>query len=137
MRCQRCASERLATVQSHASDMHDVQIGERESASYYLPYDLGIGGGDDLRMTYCLRCGQIQGNFPLPLCALEIAQTETETESELDRLRRENAALTKLYGVAACLRQHPVPFDDHFALVGAVDACRQVLEPPIDEDDER
>ncbi|HSX22556.1 MAG TPA: hypothetical protein VLE97_07270 [Gaiellaceae bacterium] len=54
-------------------------------------------------------------------------------EPEIDRLRRENAALTKLYVVASQLRQFPVPFDDHFALVGAVDECRAVLEPPVDD----
>jgi hypothetical protein len=41
-------------------------------------------------------------------------------------------ALTKVYVVAARLRQFPVPFNDHFALVGAVDECRSVLEPPVD-----
>lgn len=53
-------------------------------------------------------------------------------ETELDRLRRENAALTKVYVAASRLRQHPVPFDDHYTLVGAVDECRAVLEPAVD-----
>jgi hypothetical protein len=59
----------------------------------------------------------------------------TKPETELERLRRENAALTKVYVTAARMRQSPVPFDDHFALVGAVDECRSVLEPPVDNYD--
>ena len=31
-----------------------------------VPRDLGIGGGDDVQLDYCLDCGQIQGRFPLP-----------------------------------------------------------------------
>jgi hypothetical protein len=87
MTCQRCASERLATVQSHASDMHSVQIGDSENTGY-LPYDLGIGGGDDLHMTYCLQCGQIQGGFPLSPCLLELldaGNAEYEDEADEDK----------------------------------------------------
>lgn len=56
----------------------------------------------------------------------------TEADQEIAQLRRENAALINLYVIAARLRQFPVPFDDHFALVGAVDECRLLLEPPVD-----
>ena len=52
----------------------------------------------------------------------------------IDKLRAEHEALTQVYVAAARLRQFPVPFDDHWALVGAVDECRQVLEPPVDDD---
>lgn len=55
----------------------------------------------------------------------------------IDQLRAEHKALTKVYVTAARLRQFPVPFDDHWAIVGAVDECRQVLEPPIDNYNER
>jgi hypothetical protein len=44
----------------------------------------------------------------------------------------EAEALTNVYAVAARLRQFPVPFDDHMALVDAVDQCRSIIEPPID-----
>lgn len=50
----------------------------------------------------------------------------------IDRLRNERDALIGVYVAAARLRTFPVPFDDHFELVGAVDACRSILEPPID-----
>jgi hypothetical protein len=44
----------------------------------------------------------------------------------------EAEALTNVYAVAARLRQFPVPFDDHLALVDAVDQCRSIIETPID-----
>jgi hypothetical protein len=50
----------------------------------------------------------------------------------INQLRAERAALTKVYAVVARLRTFPVPFDDHFELVGLVDECRSVLEPPVD-----
>jgi hypothetical protein len=37
----------------------------------YVPRDIGIGGGDYLKMSYCLDCGQIQGEFPLENTELE------------------------------------------------------------------
>lgn len=46
----------------------------------------------------------------------------------INELRAEREMLIKIYVLAARLRTFPVPFDDHFQLVGAVDACRSVLE---------
>jgi len=60
------------------------------------------------------------------------AQGSAMPTTTIDQLRVEREALTKVYVVAARLRQFPVPFDDHFELVGAVDQCRSVLEPPVD-----
>lgn len=57
----------------------------------------------------------------------------TTTTISIAQLREEHEALTEVYAVAARLRQFPVPFDDHFALVGAVDQCRSVLEA-VDDD---
>jgi hypothetical protein len=40
----------------------------------YVPRDLGIGGGDYVKLSYCLDCGQIQPgktDFPLPVTGLE------------------------------------------------------------------
>jgi hypothetical protein len=36
-----------------------------------IPRDIGLGGGDYMRFDYCLDCGQIQGDFALPLTDLE------------------------------------------------------------------
>ena len=51
----------------------------------------------------------------------------------INQLRAEREELIKVYVLAARLRTFPVPFEDHFQLVGAVDECRTVLEPPVDD----
>ena len=71
MNCQRCASQRTASVMSHAQDRHVINIVGCEEYVDYMPHDLGIGGGNDCSFTYCLDCGQIQGRFPLPITRLE------------------------------------------------------------------
>ncbi len=38
----------------------------------YVPRDLEIGGGDDVLLDYCLDCGPIQGEFPLPPTVMEV-----------------------------------------------------------------
>ena len=32
----------------------------------YVPNGLNIGGGDYCEIDYCLECGQLQGEFPIP-----------------------------------------------------------------------
>lgn len=68
--CQRCGSPRLARVLGHCSDMCSIDLAGKHTHGY-LPRDLGIGGGGDVHFSYCLDCGQIQGEFPLPPAALE------------------------------------------------------------------
>lgn len=63
----------------------------------------------------------------------QVEQLAAGFAHEITTLMRENAALTEVYATAARLRTFPVPFNDHFALVGAVDECRSVVEPPIDD----
>lgn len=70
VRCQRCGAERVLSVLSHASDRHCVSMNGVELTGY-LPFDLGVGGGDDLEIKVCLECGQQQGQFPKPPCRLE------------------------------------------------------------------
>ena len=53
------------SVRAKASDLHNWYIGNNEGEGY-LPDDIGIGGGDYIDFDYCLDCGQIQGEFPLP-----------------------------------------------------------------------
>jgi len=75
MKCQKCKSNRVASVQSHCSDLCHIEIGDKESNDY-VPEDMGIGGGDDVEFDYCLDCGQIQGEFPLPTSSLEETNEE-------------------------------------------------------------
>lgn len=47
------------------SDRFDMWMGDKEYSGY-VPYDLGLGDeGDYIIISYCLDCGQIQGNFPV------------------------------------------------------------------------
>lgn len=71
MKCQKCDSERVARVSGKTSDLCFISIGENEKDGY-VPYDMGIGGGDYIKFEYCLDCGQIQGSFPLDICELEL-----------------------------------------------------------------
>jgi hypothetical protein len=70
MNCQRCKSERIASIYGKCSDLCVVTIGENEHDGY-VPDDMGIGGGDDISFEVCLECGQIQGDFPLLMTNLE------------------------------------------------------------------
>lgn len=51
-----------------------VSVGNKEQNDY-APEDMNIGGGDYVDFSYCLDCGTIVGDFPLP-------PTELETEEE-------------------------------------------------------
>ncbi len=61
-----------------------------------------------------------------------MSSTKPPASIPIDQLRAEHEALTEVYAIAARMRQFPVPFDVHFELIGAVDRCRSVLDPPID-----
>lgn len=65
MSCQRCKSIRIANVTAKCSDCCGIDIGDY-SHEGSIPKDLGIGGGDYVDFAYCLECGQLQGQFPLP-----------------------------------------------------------------------
>lgn len=75
--CQKCNSTRMCTAQAHCSDMFHAAISEREHDGY-VAGDLGIGGGDDVRFTFCLDCGQMMGTWPLPPTELEGADEFVE-----------------------------------------------------------
>lgn len=69
MPCQKCNSTRIANVDAKCSDMCSISIeGDAYSLTEaeYVPEGLNIGGGDYIDFDYCLDCGQIQGNFPIP-----------------------------------------------------------------------
>jgi hypothetical protein len=72
MSCQNCKGERVANVTAKSSDLSHVSLGECERNGY-LPDDMGIGGGDYIEFSYCLACGQIQGQWPLEETDLEAA----------------------------------------------------------------
>ncbi len=70
MTCFHCGSGRIIDVQSKCDDRCGISLGEIE-VNGYVPYDLGIGGGDYVEFKLCLECGQQQGTFPRPLTRME------------------------------------------------------------------
>ncbi len=67
--CQ-CGSDRIASVNAKCSDCCFVYMDKMDHHGY-VPSDMGIGGGDYVEFRYCLNCGKMQDNFPLPLTKLE------------------------------------------------------------------
>jgi hypothetical protein len=68
--CSNCHSPRLAYISAKCSDLFFIKVNNDEKHDY-VPYNLGIGGGDYVQFTYCLQCGKIQDNvddlqFPIP-----------------------------------------------------------------------
>ena len=74
--CQECESDRIADVNARCNDMFFAEVNGNEHEGY-VPTDLGIGSGDYVRFSFCLECGQIQGDFPL-------TETSIETGEEVD-----------------------------------------------------
>ena len=70
MKCQKCESDRIASFSAKCRDLSSTRIGDVEEDGY-LPYDMGVGGGDYLDIEVCLDCGQLQGAWPLPETKLE------------------------------------------------------------------
>lgn len=64
MKCQKCESERVCCICAKSSDLNNGAVVGTEFDGY-VPDDIGIGGGDYVDFTWCLECGQIQGQFPL------------------------------------------------------------------------
>ena len=61
------------SVSSHCSDLCSISLADKDHNGY-VPYNLGIGGGDDVEFDLCLNCGQLQGTWPLPLTNAELRQ---------------------------------------------------------------
>jgi hypothetical protein len=70
MNCKQCKGTRIASISSKSSDLNYITVGANSNDGY-VPNDMGIGGGDYIKFSWCLDCGQIQGAFGLPSCKLE------------------------------------------------------------------
>lgn len=76
MTCRGCFSERTANVQGKTSDLCFFSAGNIQHQGY-VPGDVGVGeGGDYIRIDYCLDCGRIQGDFPIPQEAVDTIRKE-------------------------------------------------------------
>lgn len=83
MKCQRCQSERVATMGGKCSDMCSYTLND-STVSGYVPGDMGVGDGDYLGFNYCLDCGQMQGKFPLPSTEIEKDISDEEVADFFD-----------------------------------------------------
>jgi len=70
MACQKCGSTRVMSFSGKCSDCFGGSIGSKDFDGY-VPHDMGIGGGDYVEGKLCLDCGQMQGEWPLPLSEIE------------------------------------------------------------------
>lgn len=75
MSCKKCNSARMANISAKCSDLCFVQMNDKEHDGY-VPEDMGIGGDDYVDFSFCLNCGTIEGDFPLPPCELEDNEEE-------------------------------------------------------------
>lgn len=67
-----CKHERAVNVSAKCSDMCCVRVKETgQEKDGYVPDDMGIGGSDYIEFDYCLDCGHMFGEWPLPKTALE------------------------------------------------------------------
>ena len=64
MKCDSCRSNRIVSICSKASDLHNLRYRNLDHDGYLLN-GFGIGGGDYVEFDFCLECGKIQGNFPI------------------------------------------------------------------------
>jgi len=65
MSCQTCNSDQIASVGGKCNDMCTVDgPGALNGEPDYVPENIGIGGGDYIEFDYCLKCGQMQDDWP-------------------------------------------------------------------------
>lgn len=63
--CQRCKSIRIAKIVITSKDRNLTTL-PGCIIEGYPPIGVGLGvAGDDIRFTWCLDCGQIQGEWPV------------------------------------------------------------------------
>ena len=70
-KCQKCESFRILDFYGRVRDAFSAQILTKDYGGY-VPYDIGLGGDEDLKGSLCLDCGQLQGTWPLPSAEIEM-----------------------------------------------------------------
>ncbi|MGA9768182.1 MAG: hypothetical protein WBV94_04025 [Blastocatellia bacterium] len=69
--CHGCGSNRRAFVRAACRREFKATVGNHATQDGYVPGDMGIGTHMTIEFNYCLDCGKIGGNFPLPETGLE------------------------------------------------------------------
>ena len=63
--CQRCANSRLVKIIVTSKDRNILTM-DGKTTEGYPPVGFGLDApGDELRFSWCLDCGQIQGEWPV------------------------------------------------------------------------
>lgn len=65
MNCRRCNNDRIASISGKCSDLSFFRYQGKEKEGY-VQDGVGVGGGDYIELDWCLECGQIQDDFPMP-----------------------------------------------------------------------
>ena len=64
-KCIKCNSDRLISINAHCSDCFSANYRDIEYDGYVID-EIGLGNFcDDVDLTFCLDCGQIQHTFPI------------------------------------------------------------------------
>jgi len=64
--CQRCGKAKVCSIMGKTSDCFAMTWYDGKEQDGYVVPVIGIGGGDYIEFDYCLHCGQIQGDWPVP-----------------------------------------------------------------------
>jgi hypothetical protein len=69
MKCknEKCQSTNIIGVNGRCSDRCVIETPAGTIGPDYVPYNLGIGGGDDISFKLCMNCGMIQDKWPKSL----------------------------------------------------------------------
>lgn len=81
MNCQSCNSDRIANVYAHASGNGSISYRGLTTDDYFQNIE-NVCSGDDMDITVCLDCGQLQGKWPVkdPVFEQECWQCEEVQE---------------------------------------------------------
>lgn len=138
MACQHCESNRIVSISGKCSDLFCASFGDTQYEGY-VPYDLGIGGGDEVEFEFCLQCGQIQGEFPLDFAAIEVKERKASNPARKDFAARfvaycQDSDMEDPIGLVTALLETGEPEDVAAALValgkhgkGRVEHCLRLI----------
>lgn len=95
--CQKCGENTLISLDGHSKDLSYTSVPSMDfEHDGYFPYISGICGGDDISITLCFSCGQVQGSWPkvdAVKSAIEEHRDEDEDEDDdVDEYQREEKA---------------------------------------------
>lgn len=90
----KCGCKVMLEIQSHGKDCTRITVTnsqvdpsfkkQRYDHDGYVPEGLGIGGGDDVELTICTQCGQVQDWQPITQQEIIDIFAEEDTAWEFD-----------------------------------------------------